>query len=65
MMAAALQELVDKGLMQPRKEPTFFSYPSGYDLIAPTTGYNTVVVGESITAMKDQYAKLESGPRRA
>lgn len=65
MLADILQSLIDKGLQQPKREPHFFVYPSGYNLVAPTTGYNTVVASEYDFVLRSQNAKLESGARRA
>jgi hypothetical protein len=64
MMAVALQKLIDAGLTQPKHEPIFFQYPSGYDLVASITGYNTLVVSESEPAIRTSYAQLESSARR-
>lgn len=33
MLANQLQQLIDDGLVQPGTEPTYFTYPVGYDLI--------------------------------
>lgn len=65
MLAAALQELIDAGLQQPKREPIFFQYPKGYALVSPTTCYNSVRVGDAYELAGTHHAQLESGARRA
>lgn len=63
MVVNTLKDLIAAGLPQPKEEPTFFYYPSGYDLTAPMTGYNTVDLSGTVN-QKDEHAKLEPGSRR-
>jgi hypothetical protein len=60
MNFAAFERLISDGLAQPSVEPSFFSYPSGYQLIAPSTSYSVTIVENRLNRFRSvAVAKLE------
>jgi len=59
MMADELNRLIANGLRQPTTEPTFFLFPSGYDLVSSGTSYNLTPVQQDENLEKPINAQLE------
>ena len=59
MNVAMMRKLVKDGLIQPKAEPSFFVYPSGYSLSTPSTAYTTTEARSEKTTFEERHAKLD------